>query len=86
MSSQPTFEELKNALVAASAAHHEYEMNALNGKFDEQWPGWYAAYVLGRLGDFSSPSNLSSWLENVPGEGDWTVNAANNIFSQIGIS
>ncbi len=84
MSAQPTQEELHQTLQAAWNAHHEYEMNALKGVHDELWPGWYAAYVLGRLGDFVTPSELSSWLENVPGEGDWTANAAKFVVAQLG--
>ena len=59
MSSDPTKEVLEQALAAAGKAHHDYETNILGGVRDEQWPGWYAAYVLGRLGDFTSPSQLS---------------------------
>ena len=29
---------------------------------DERWAGWYAAYVLGRVGDFATPSDLAEWL------------------------
>ncbi len=29
--------------------------------------GFYAAYVLGRFGDFTAPSALSQWLEEAPG-------------------
>lgn len=46
-------EDLERALSAAGAAHHDYEQKTLNGVRDELWPGFYAAYVLGRLGDFA---------------------------------
>ena len=62
---------LEQALRDASTSHHNYEENVLEGVRDEYWSGWYAAYVLGRLGDFTSPSELSSLLESVSGDGDW---------------
>jgi hypothetical protein len=34
-------------LTAAGAAHGEYEKNALNGEYDEQWAEWYAAFLIG---------------------------------------
>jgi len=83
MPSKPTVDDLSNALKAASEAHHEFEVNALNGQRDEQWTGWYAAYVLGRLGDFVRPSILSEWLERVRGEGDWSIIAAKYVYEQF---
>ena len=62
---------LEQALKDASTSHHNYEENVLGGVRDERWSGWYAAYVLGRLGDFTSPSELSRLLESVSGDGDW---------------
>lgn len=48
MASTPTTEQqLRDALSAAGGAHHDYETNFLRGTRDEQWAGWYAAYVLG---------------------------------------
>ncbi len=72
----PAEQELFDALVAAGEAHHEYEHNALGGRHDEGWPGWYAAYVLGRLGDFAAPSALAAWLADVAGGDDWFAAAA----------
>lgn len=80
----PARQDLEDALAAAGAAHHEYEVNLLGGKRDEQWPGWYAAYVLGRLGDFTSPTSLSRWLEKAPADGDWSVSAAAHVLRQLG--
>ena len=57
----PSPEQLREALAAAGKAHHDYEQNALGGQRDAQWPGFYAAYVLGRVGDFAAPSALASW-------------------------
>jgi len=67
---------LELALRDASKSHHNYEENALDGVRDENWSGWYAAYVLGRLGDFTSPSELSRLLESVSGDGDWFLIAS----------
>lgn len=38
---------LAERLNAAGAAHGEYEKNALNGEYDEQWAEWYAAFLIG---------------------------------------
>ncbi len=76
MSTKPRTEDLRAALSAAGSAHHDYERNFLDGVRDEQWAGWYAAYVIGRLGDFISPTQLTKWLEEVPADGDWAQGAA----------
>ena len=79
----PDNEQLTQALKAASKAHHDYQTNALGGKHDQQWPGWYAAYVVGRLGEFTSPSILSRLLSEAPGGSDWNESAANFVLSKI---
>jgi hypothetical protein len=84
MDSIPTEQQLKETLSAAGNAHHEYETNFLNGVRDEQWAGWYSAYVLGRLGEFATPTLLTRWLEKVSSEGDWSTNAAVQVRSKIG--
>ena len=76
-------DQLSAALEAAAHAHHDYQENALGGERDEQWPGWYAAYVLGRLGDFTTPSELSRWLSEANGE-DWTAAATSHVRKQLG--
>ena len=80
---QPSREELAKALKAASAAHHDFETNVLHGVRDEQWAGWYAAYVLGRLGDFVTASTLSNWLSTVPGSEDWAHSAAGHVEDRL---
>ena len=80
----PTEQDLAAALAAAGGAHHLYEANFLDGKRDEQWPGWYAAYVLGRLGDFTSPDTLARWLESAPGSDDWSASTAAHVMRQLG--
>jgi hypothetical protein len=79
-------EALVEALRAAGTAHHEYETRFLSGVRDEAWPGWYAAYLLGRLGDFTSPTDLSEWLRDAPYEGDWAEGAASWIVDRLGAS
>ncbi len=74
---------LEQALAAAGAAHHEYEQNVLGGERDAQWAGWYAAFVLGRIGDFAPPSTLTRWLENTMAEGDWAAAAATRILQEL---
>ena len=84
MVSIPTEQQLSETLSAAGSAHHDYESNFLSGAHDEQWAGWYSAYVLGRLGEFTTPTLLTRWLEEVSGEGDWSQNAAAHVLSRIG--
>ncbi len=79
----PSKDKIAAALRAAGAAHHDYESNFLNGQRDVQWAGWYAAYVLGRLGDFTKPAQLTAWLESASGE-DWTEAAAVLVRSRLG--
>ena len=80
---QPQFSELAAALKAAGSAHHEYEQTVLNGVFDEQWPMFYAAFVLGRIGDFTTPSALTSWLEEVSTDGVWADVAAKHVINRL---
>jgi hypothetical protein len=81
MASIPTEHELQVALSSAGTAHHDYESQFLAGSPDEYWPGWYSAYVLGRLGDFATPTTLTRLLKEVTGEGDWSENAARHALS-----
>jgi hypothetical protein len=39
-------EKLTALLEAAAHAHHEYEQAELEGVRDEQWPAWYANYLI----------------------------------------
>lgn len=73
--------ELVAALESAGRAHHEFEAEALGGERDELWSGFYAAYVLGRVGDFIAPSVLASLLESVDGE-PWAEAAADAILQR----
>lgn len=80
---RPSLDELVHALRAAGAAHHDYESNVLRGEHDEQWPGWYAAYTLGRLEDFVSPTSLSRWLSDAPSSDDWARSTAKYILEAL---
>ena len=81
--SQPSQEELAQALADAGNAHHDYEQVSLGGKRDERWPAFYAAYALGRLGDFVEPSTLSSWLEESPTGDHWPTSAAVHVLERL---
>lgn len=37
---------LKSSIMEASDAHHIYEQDELGGDFDQEWPTWYAQYLL----------------------------------------
>ena len=84
MSAIPSRQELERALSAAASAHHEYEQAILHGARDEQWAGWYAAFVLGRLGDFTPPSRLTRWLQAATADGPWATAAATYVGDQLG--
>ena len=83
MSDLPSEDQLPAARASAGNAHHDYEKNFLSGKPDEHWAGWYAAHVLGRLGDFTTSTSLRRWLQEVSGEGDWSVLAARHVLSMV---
>ena len=81
--SQPSQDELAQALAAAGSAHHDYEEVSLQGQRDEHWPGFYAAYALGRLGDFVAPSTLSDWLEEAPAGDHWPTSASAHVLHRM---
>jgi hypothetical protein len=54
-------------LGRAGAAHGVYEERELGGVYDQQWPGWYAAYLLehglGELvGGAPGVEQVAAWL------------------------
>ena len=78
----PSRDEIKSALEAAGASHHEFETIYLKGVRDELWSGYYAAYTLGRLPDLDiTPSQLATLLEQADGE-DWAAAAAELVLSR----
>jgi hypothetical protein len=38
--------ELADLLDKTQAAHGTYEQRELNGVYDQDWPAWYAAYLI----------------------------------------
>lgn len=48
--------EVAALLRQAEAAHGEYETTVLGGVYDEDWPRWYAAYLL----EHGLPEHLSN--------------------------
>ena len=79
----PSLDQLRQALSAAGTAHHDYEQGVLNGQRDELWSGFYAAYVLGKLGNFTTASKLSQWLEAAPSGDDWAAQAATYVLAKL---
>lgn len=85
---QMTVKEISLLLSQAGQAHHEYEQTVLNGVYDQDWPIWYAEYVLEQglgkllnrpltpeqLGQFLSQSNEQYQAEN--SEQTWAEYAA----------
>ncbi len=43
----PDRDELARLLSEAAEAHHEYEQRL--GRRDEDWPRWYAQYIIERV-------------------------------------
>ncbi|MGH8912871.1 MAG: hypothetical protein ACRDVD_10175 [Acidimicrobiia bacterium] len=74
----PSRSEIVEALSAAASLHHEYETERLAGVRDELWAGFYAAFVLGRLGGFTTCSALVEVLESVT-EQPWAEAAADAV-------
>lgn len=81
---KPTQEQLSDSLEKAAKTHHQFETVKLGGERDEQWAGFYTAYVLGQRGDFATPSDLSSWLEQAPSTDDWNQSAAAYVLTNLG--
>ncbi len=45
---------IRALLLEAEEAHGNYEMTALEGVYDEEWPRWYAEYLVEHgLGDLT---------------------------------
>jgi predicted GNAT family acetyltransferase len=83
MADLPSDSAIAEALSAAGAAHHEYEQTALKGVRDELWAGFYAAFVLGRLGDFTAASRLAALLEEVDAPSNWSEAAAEHVATTL---
>ena len=83
MTNPPFDSDLAEVLSAAGSAHHEYEQTALKGVRDEQWAGFYAAFVLGRLGDFTAASRLAALLKEVDAPSNWSAAAAEHVTTTL---
>lgn len=83
MSTIITQQQLLKTLIDAAKAHHEYQTNFLGGVRHAQWASWYSAYVLGRLGDFTTPTLLTGWLEEVSEEKSWFKKAAEHVHLKL---
>lgn len=63
-------EKLTDLLEQAASAHHAYESEELEGVRDEQWPAWYADYLLNNgldalLGSQADADDLGSALDEI---------------------
>jgi hypothetical protein len=38
--------KIANLLSQAGSAHHHFEQTVLKGVYDQEWPAWYARYVI----------------------------------------
>ncbi len=83
MAALPSRARLEAALAAAETAHAEYERIVLKGVADNQWPGFFAASVLGRLGEFTPASRLAILIEEVDAAGDWPGAAADHVLMKL---
>ena len=86
MTSLPTIVQIQEALLSAGKTHHEFQENFLNGVRHEQWAIWYSAYVLGRLGNFTTATLLTQWLEEVSNKEEWFKKAAEHILHKLDIN
>ena len=83
MSTVPTKQELQKTLIEAGRAHHEFQENFLDGVRHEGWAWWYSAFVLGRLGGFTTPTRMTRWLAEVSAGNNWFKAAAEHILVKI---
>jgi hypothetical protein len=84
MSDQPSLpdkETLSNLLTETWDVHSEFQENYLNGERDEMWAGWYAGYLLGRLGNFTTPTALTRLLEETEKLDPWADRAAEQLLA-----
>ena len=80
----PDRDTLQTTLQQAWDTHSEFQEDYLQGVRDEMWAGWYAGFVIGRLGHFTTSSRLTRLLESVQAEHDiWTSRAADFVLEQL---
>ena len=83
MADFPSKSSLRDALAAAVPLHDDYERTILMGVVDERWAGFYAAYIIGRLGEFASPGRVAGLLEEVADQDDWPAVAAAHLLTKL---
>lgn len=83
MTTLPTIQQLQEALLTAGKTHHEFQENFLNGVRHEQWAMWYSAFVLGRLGNFTTPTLLTRWIMEISDKENWFKKAAEHILNKL---
>jgi hypothetical protein len=88
-------EKLTALLEQAASAHHVYESEELKGVLDEQWPAWYADYLLNNgldalLASQADSDEIAAALEQVTQhqkqEGNsqpWAAYAAAQLIAQL---
>jgi hypothetical protein len=79
----PPQSELEEALAAAAVAHHDFERAVLKGERDELWAGFYAAFLLGRFGEFAAAGRLAALLAEVDASDDWAAVAAEHVLRKL---
>lgn len=65
----PLQNQIAGLLKHGQEAHHTYEKAELDGKYDEQWPAWYADFLLNNglpalTGTTPDPDALAAFLEH----------------------
>jgi hypothetical protein len=83
MADLPSPAALTEALEEAAAAHDDYESTALKGMVDDRWSGFCAAFLIGRLGEFTPAGRLALLLEEVDAPGDWPSAAAGHVLTKL---
>jgi hypothetical protein len=83
MADLPPPAALAEALADAAAAHDDYETTLLKGIVDDRWSGFCAAFVIGRLGEFTPAGRLAALLEEVDASGDWAEAAAGHVLTKL---
>lgn len=86
---------IETLLKQAQEAHHIFEKDELQGKFDEQWPAWYADFLLNNglatlTGTTPDPDALASFLDQTSqqmksesSQQPWHEYTANKLFNTL---
>ncbi len=83
MADLPSLVSLAAVLAAADELHDEYERVGLKGVVDGTWAGFYAAFVIGHVGEFTLPSRLAELLAEVDEADDWPGAAAEHVLTKL---